>query len=203
MPLVQHPAAFTGAGNDEGLRRRRVVGGSNGIFVRRSAGEAITLEWDGLETVADVKAMIYEKECIHPTLQRLMFGRRLLYNERTLAHYNIQKGSTIHLLKSDLGDGKGKNSIIVKKLTGDIIMLKVELRETTVAYVRGIIAEKAGIRQAQQHLVFHGRPLDDSNTLAHYGIEEDSVLHLAPGRRGGGGPPKVASIYDRASLLLT
>ncbi|KAL6843098.1 hypothetical protein ACP4OV_026811 [Aristida adscensionis] len=189
-PLLQRPADFAGAGNDEGLHRRRVAGGNN-IFVRRSAGEVITLERDRLETVADVKTMIYEKECIHPTLQRLMFGRRLLHDNRSLAEYNIEKGSTIHLLKTDLGDGKGKNSIFVKKLTGDIIMLKVELSETTVAYARGVIAEKSGILQAQQHLVFHGRPLDDSNTLANYGIKESSVLHLAPGQRGGNGPPEM------------
>ena len=57
------------------------------------------------ETVAAVKARIGAEVGIPPERQRLTFGGADLEDGRTLAHYRIPKGSTLHLLYSLDGGG--------------------------------------------------------------------------------------------------
>ena len=102
----------------------------------------------------------------------LIFNDNELDGERTLASYNIQNGSTLHI-----DYYYPVYQVFVKTVDGNTIPLDVKSKYT-IGMLKAKIQDIEGIPTDPQRLFFNGRELSDHRTLHEYSIDNGSIIHL-------------------------
>lgn len=148
------------------------------INVRIPDDKIIDLQVSTSDTIQTIKAKIQDKVSIPTYQQCLMFAGKILEDGHILQDYNILRinNKDGYRLYLELRLRK-KMHVIVRIWNGNSRTFEMEPTDT-IESLKAKIQEKEGIQPHDLRLLFHGKVLDETRTLADYNIQNESVLHM-------------------------
>lgn len=100
------------------------------LNVELPSGKTIALDVESGDSIDNVKGKLETKTKIAAGEQHLYYGGKLLVDGRTLANYNIQKGSTLLLTTKIKGTPAGEK-LTEENMSGSTIGAPVTISEKT------------------------------------------------------------------------
>ena len=150
------------------------------LNVELPSGETIALDAESGDSIDNVKEELEMKTKIAAGEQHLYYGGKLLVDGRTLANYNIQKGSTLLLTTKIKGTPAGEK-LTEENMSGSTIGAPVTINEKTLNSGTYYLCNNVKLTQA---LVIQGDVTLDLNgfVLQHENRDaNDSVIQMDSG----------------------
>lgn len=150
------------------------------LNVELPSGETIALDAESGDSIDNVKEELEMKTKIATGEQHLYYGGKLLVDGRTLANYNIQKGSTLLLTTKIKGTPAGEK-LTEENMSGSTIGAPVTISEKTLNSGTYYLCNNVKLTQA---LVIQGDVTLDLNgfVLQHENRDaNDSVIKIESG----------------------
>mgnify|MGYP002803587606 CR=1 FL=1 len=148
------------------------------ITVRLFSGRALILQATTLQTVADLKSDIQNKEQIPMQEQLLIFNEQSLKNSSKLRDYGISHDSSLNLVR-----------VMPLELKIMTARAKWNIRlqpQDTVAEIKNFVNEKMSIPGEQMLFICKGKPLEDGRTLQEMDLQSGDQVALILRLKGCG-----------------
>lgn len=150
------------------------------LNVELPSGETIALDVESGDSIDNIKQKVQNAAGVSVTEQYLYYGGKLLVDGRTLANYNIQKGSTLLLTTKIKGTPAGEK-LTEENMSGSTIGAPVTISEKTLNSGTYYLCNNVKLTQA---LVIQGDVTLDLNgfVLQHENRDaNDSVIQMDSG----------------------